>query len=282
MMVASPGARRRADALTYLVLIVFALFCLFPFVWMLDSALKPLAEVQSLRPTLLIHHPTLASFRRVLLETRFGIYFRNSLVVAAGCTALALSVSIFCGYALSRWPHLAPARVVGAALLLSQMIPGVLLLVPLYITLRQLGLLSTYGGLIIVYCTFTVPLCTFMLKGFFDAVPLDLEEAAELDGCGRAGLVWRVLLPLSTPGLLAAGAFAFINAWNEFMFGYVLVNDEARRTLTPGIMLFKSANLTDWGGLMAASVLAVVPVAACFLYLQRFLIEGLAAGAVKG
>ena len=183
---------------------------------------------------------------------------------------------------LSRWPRMALTRAVGSALLLSQMVPGVLLLVPLYMLMRQMGLLSTYLGLVIVYCTFTIPLCTFMLKGFFDAIPSELEQAAELDGCTPARFILRVLLPLSLPGLLASGAFAFINAWNEFMFGYVLINDDAHRTLTPGIMLFRSAHLTDWGGLMAASVLAVVPVAALFVYLQRFLIEGLAAGAVKG
>lgn len=282
MMVSSQADRRTNDAITYVVLTAFALFCLFPFVWMLDTALKPLREVQSLHPSLLIRHPSLDSFRRVLFTTQFPVYFRNSLIVSASCTVVALSVSVFCSYVLSRWQHLTLTRLVGGALLLSQMIPGVLLLVPLYMLIRQMGLLSSYGGLIIVYCTFTIPLCTFMLKGFFDAIPSELEEAAELDGCGRAGFIFRILLPLSAPGLLASGAFAFINAWNEFMFGYVLINDDAHRTLTPGIMLFKSAHVTDWGALMAASVLAVVPVAACFVYLQRFLIEGLAAGAVKG
>lgn len=245
---------------------------------MLDTALKPVNEVQSLHPSLLIHRPTLANFRHVLFETAFPVYFRNSLIIAASSTIPALIISIFCGYVLSRWPRMRLTRTVGSALLLSQMIPGVLLLVPLYMLIRQMGLLSSYLGLVIVYCS-------FMLKGFFDAVPLELEDAAEIDGCSRVGIILRILMPLTAPGLLAAAAFAFINAWNEFMFGYVLINDDAHRTLTPGIMLFRSAHVTDWGSLMAASVLAVVPVvpvAGCFLYLQRFLIEGLAAGAVKG
>ena len=282
MMVSAQRDRRINDLMTYAVLVVFALFCLFPFVWMLDTAFKPLHEVQSLHPSLLIHHPSLDSFRRVLFTTKFPIYFRNSLIVSCSSTLLALVVSVFCAYTLSRWPGLSLVRLIGSALLVSQMIPGVLLLVPLYLLIRQMGLLSSYGALIIVYCTFTIPLCTFMLKGFFDAIPRELEDAAELDGCTRTGFIFRVLLPLCGPGLLASGAFAFINAWNEFMFGYVLINDDAHRTLTPGIMLFKSAHVTDWGALMAASVLAVVPVAACFVYLQRFLIEGLASGAVKG
>ncbi len=281
-MVIGRRARRLQGLAAYGTLFAFAVFCLFPFVWMLDTALKPLREVQSLHPTLMILHPSFDSFRRVLFQTSFPVYFRNSLIVAASATLLTLVIAIFCGYVLSRWPHVGLSRAVSSALLLSQMIPGVLLLVPLYMLMRQLGLLSSYTGLVVVYCTFTVPLCVFMLKGFFDAVPDELEQAAEMDGCSRTGFIYRILLPLSAPGILAASAFAFINAWNEFMFGYVFVNDEAHRTLTPGIMMFKSAHATDWGGLMAASVLAVVPVAACFLYLQRFLVQGLAAGAVKG
>ena len=155
------------------------------------------------------------------------------------------------------------------------MIPGVLLLAPIYILMRELGLLSTYRALIIVYCTFAIPLCCFMLKGFFDAIPRELEDAAEMDGCSRLGFISRILLPLAAPGLLATALFCFVTAWNEFLFGYVLINDEARRTLTPGIMVFKGPHLTDWGALMAASVLAVVPVAIFFVYLQRFLMEGL-------
>jgi multiple sugar transport system permease protein len=127
-----------------------------------------------------------------------------------------------------------------------------------------------------------VPLCSFMLKGFFDSVPAEIEEAAEIDGCSRPRFLLRVLLPLCAPGLLATGAFAFIHAWNEFMFGYVLINNDAYRTLTPGVMLFRGEHVTDWGSLMAASALAVIPVALSFVYLQRFLVEQLSAGAVKG
>ena len=269
-------------SLTYLTLGVFAVFCLFPFLWMLDTALKPLDEIRSITPSFLIGAPTLDNFRHVLVDGQFVGYFLNSAIVASFSTLVTLIVSTFCSYALSRWPTFAAVRSIGAALIVSQMIPGVLLLVPIYILMQKLGLLSTYASLIIVYCTFMIPLATFMLKGFFDAVPREIEDAAEIDGCGRIGFIVRVLLPLSVPGIVATGSFAFVAAWNEFMFGYVLINDDARRTLTPGIMIFKGAHVTDWGGLMAASVLAVVPVALCFVYIQRFLVGGLSAGAVKG
>jgi multiple sugar transport system permease protein len=281
-MVTTGSGRRIAEVTTYATLVVFSAFCLFPFFWMLDTALKPPEEVRSANPTFWILRPTLENFHHVLTDGNFLIYFRNSVIVAGGSTLLALVVSVFCSYALSRFPREPASRAVGGALLLSQMIPGVLLLTPLYILMRQLGLLSTYRALIIVYCTFSIPLCVFMLKSFFDSIPRELEDASEMDGCSRLGFIYRVLLPLSAPGILATALFAFVTAWNEFMFGYVLINDESRRTLTPGIMIFKGPHLTDWGALMAASVLAVVPVALFFVYLQRFLVEGLSTGAVKG
>ncbi|THD44444.1 MAG: carbohydrate ABC transporter permease [Bradyrhizobium sp.] len=267
---------------TYTILALFVAFCLFPFLWMIDTSLKPVAEVRSLNPSFWIVHPTLDNFRRVLADDNFPIYFRNSVIVAGGSTIFTLIVSTFCGYALSRFPRQRLTQAVGSALLVSQMIPGVLILAPIYIIMRRLGLLSTFEALILVYCAFAMPLCCFMLKGFFDTIPRELEEAAELDGCSRLGFIYRILIPLSAPGILANGIFCFVTAWNEFLFGYVLINDEARRTLTPGIMVFKGPHLTDWGALMAASVLAVVPVALFFVNLQRFLIDGLTAGAVKG
>ena len=281
-MVTSGLERQARAGATYATLALFAVFCLFPFLWMLDTSLKPPDEVRSLNPTFWIVHPTLVNFNHVLTDGNFLIYFRNSVIVASGATLLSLMVSIFCGYALSRFPREPIARTVGGALLLSQMIPGVLLLAPIYILMRQFDLLSTYRALIIVYCTFSIPLCCFMLKGFFDAVPRELEDAAEMDGCSRFGFIVRILLPLAAPGILATALFCFVTAWNEFLFGYVLINDNSRRTLTPGIMVFKGPHLTDWGALMAASVLAVVPVAIFFVYLQRYLMEGLTTGAVKG
>ncbi|RKP46553.1 carbohydrate ABC transporter permease [Pararobbsia silviterrae] len=281
-MIVGKTERIAQTSITYTTLVALAIFCLFPFLWMLDTAFKPVEEIRSVAPSFWIVHPTLENFRHVVVDSPFVAYFRNSAIVAVFATLLTLLVSTFSSYALSRWPRLPASRTVGAALLVSQMIPGVLLLVPIYVLMRTLDLLSTYASLIIVYCTFMIPLATFMLKGFFDDVPGEIEEAAEIDGCSRLGFIWRVLLPLSLPGIVATGAFAFVAAWNEFMFGYVLINDDARRTLTPGIMIFKGSHVTDWGSLMAASVLAVVPVALCFVYIQRFLAGGLSAGAVKG
>lgn len=267
---------------TYIVLTLLTIFCMFPFLWMLNTALKPSGEIRSVNPTFWINNPTLEHFINVLTNTMFLTYFKNSIIVALFATVCAMLISIFSAYALSRFMRYRGIKIFSIAMLLSQMVPPVLLLIPLYITMMNLNLLNTHYSLILAYTTFTVPLCTFMLTSFFASIPVELEEAAEIDGATRIGIIMRVILPISVPGLISTSLFAFINAWNEFMFGYVFVTDEAVRTLTPGIMLFQGLYTTDWGSLMAASVMSVIPVVIMFIYLQRYLIEGITAGSVKG
>ncbi|MDR1798428.1 MAG: carbohydrate ABC transporter permease, partial [Bifidobacteriaceae bacterium] len=141
---------------------------------------------------------------------------------------------------------------------------------------------ESYLSLILAYTTFVIPLSTFMLSSAFDSVPMSLEEAAVLDGCGRLGTIRRVILPIMVPAIVSVGLYDFITAWNEFMFGYIFISQEKYRTITPAIMFFKGSNSVDWGGLMAASVIAVLPVALIFLFLQRYFMAGLMSGAVKG
>ena len=173
-MVTSGFDRALRTGATYATLCVLAAFCVFPFLWMLDTALKPAGEVRSVNPTFWIATPTLENFRHVISDANFLVYFRNSVIVAGGSTLLALTVSIFCGYALSRFPRQPLSRAVGGALLLSQMIPGVLLLAPLYILMRNLGLLSTFRALILVYCTFSIPP---LLCGGYNVYPRNIEDA---------------------------------------------------------------------------------------------------------
>ncbi|KQL32988.1 hypothetical protein AN960_22215 [Bacillus sp. FJAT-25509] len=267
---------------TYIVLIVISIYCVFPFLWMLVTSLKPTDQIRTTHPSFFIKHPTFSHFENVLVNTKFITFFVNSLIVAISTTLISVLVSIFAGYALSRFQRFRGVKFLNITMLLSQMIPGVLLLVPLYILMQRFGLLDTYASMILAYTTFMVPLCTFMLKGFFDSIPYELEEAAEMDGCSRVRIIFQIILPISIPSIVATALFAFVNAWNEFMFGYVFINDEAHRTLTPGITLFKGLYSTDWGSIMSASVLAVIPIVIMFIYLQRYLIEGMTAGSVKG
>lgn len=281
-MLMSHGKRRFLTFLTYSVLIGFAVYCLLPFLWMFVTSIKPTDQIRTLNPSFVVKKITFSHFDNVLNNSAFLTFFKNSLFIALVTTAASLLISIFAGYALSRYARFKGVKLFGVAMLLSQMIPGVLLLIPLYLVMKNLSLINTYASLILAYTTFTVPLCTFMMKGFFDSVPYEMEESAEIDGCSRIGIIFRILLPVSLPSLVATSLFAFLNAWNEFMFGFVFINDEHHRTLTPGISLFKGLYQTDWGSMMAASVLSVLPIVLIFVFLQRYLVEGMTAGAVKG
>lgn len=275
-------SRRLTNLVTYVLLTLLALYCIFPFAWMVISSLKPKQEIRVRNPTFWIDAPTLENFMNVLVEHNFVTYVRNSLIVSLLACLLSLAIAILAGYVFSRYYKTRAVRYSNLGMLISQMIPGVLLLVPLYIIMRNLQVLDSYISLVLAYTTFVIPLCTFMLSSAFDAIPISMEEAAQLDGCGRMGTIVRVILPVMVPSIISVGLYAFINAWNEFMFGYIFISRDEFRTITPAIMLFKGANSVDWGGLMAASVIAVVPVALIFLFLQRFFIAGLMSGAVKG
>jgi multiple sugar transport system permease protein len=281
-MLISRGKQRVLTIATYVILIGFSAYCLFPFLWMLVTSLKPTETIRSTNPSFLVPNPTLKHFDNVINNSAFLTFFKNSMFISVTTTLVALIISIFAGYALSRFVRFRGVQLFGVAMLLSQMIPGVLLLIPLYLTMKNLHLLNSYMSLILAYTTFTVPLCTFYMKSFFDTIPIEMEESAEMDGCSRLGIIFRILLPVSLPSLVATSLFAFLNAWNEFLFGFVFINDESHRTLTPGISLFRGQFQTDWGSLMAASVLCVIPVVLMFIFMQRYLIEGLTAGAVKG
>ena len=274
--------RKIAQVVTYVLLVVFSVYCIFPFVWMVISALKPKTEIRTATPSFAIIEPTLENFKRVLFDVGFLNYIKNSLLVSVVACVLSMIVAILAGYALSRYFKLKLVKASNLAMMLSQMIPGVLLLVPLYLIMQRLHVLESYLSLILAYTTFVIPLCTFMMSSFFDTVPLALEEAAEIDGCSKAQTILRIILPLSIPSLVSTGLYAFINAWNEFMFGYIFISTDQYRTLTPAIMLFPGANTIDWGGLMAGSVIAVIPVTLIFLFLQRYFLAGLMSGSVKG
>ena len=267
---------------SYVLLVIFAIYCAFPFFWMILSAFKPKDEIRTATPSFIINNPTFDNFAKVLFDAGFINYIKNSFIVSVVACALSMVIAVMAGYALSRYYKLRLVKISNFAMLLSQMIPGVLLLVPLYMIMRMMGILETYISLILAYTTFVIPLCTFMMSSFFDTVPLALEEAAEIDGCGKAQTIFKVILPLSVPSLVSTGLYAFINAWNEFMFGYIFISTDQYRTLTPAIMLFKGANTIDWGSMMAGSVIAVIPVTVIFLFLQKYFLAGLMSGSVKG
>jgi multiple sugar transport system permease protein/raffinose/stachyose/melibiose transport system permease protein len=279
---AAQWRRRTATTLAYLSIVTMLAYALLPILWMLSTALKPNDEVRTSDPTFVPTTLDWSHFDQVLTGSNFLLYARNSLIVASTVTLATLLVAMLAGYAVSRFQNRRLIRVAGYGLIIGQLVPTVLLIVPLYLTMQNLNLLGSFWSLILTYTTFTVPLSTLMLKSFFDQVPIEVEEAAEIDGCPAWQVVWRVVLPLAVPGLMTTALYAFVQAWNEFLFAYTFITDDERYLLTPGLSTFIGRWTVDWGGIMAAAFLGLLPVTFAYLYLQRYLISGLSTGATKG
>ena len=276
------GHLRLQSAITYLLLIPLIIFVLFPFAWMVSTAFKPVDEVRAVNPTILPQHPTWNNFSGVLQNTPFPTYFKNSVIVSVATTLGGLAFSCFAAYAFSRLRRAPGLSVLSFSMFVAQMVPPVLLVIPLYTLMLRLHLLDTYWSMIIAYTTFALPFCTWMLKGYFDGLPREIEENALVDGSSQVGVLFRIVLPIALPGIVATGLFCFVLAWNEFLFGYTFITNDNLRTLSPGIALFMGLWTTNWGYLMASSVLAIVPVSIAFAFLQRYLVQGLTGGAIKG
>lgn len=274
--------RRTLTALAYGAVLTMLAYALLPILWMLSTALKPDSEVRTSDPSFIPTSLDWSHFELVLTESNFLLYARNSLLVASTVTLATLVVAMMAGYAVSRFQQKRAISAAGFGLVVGQLVPTVLLIVPLYLTMQNLNLLGSFWSLILTYTTFTVPLSALMLKSFFDQVPIEVEEAAEIDGCPAWQVVWRVVLPLSTPGLMTTALYAFVQAWNEFLFAYTFITNDAQYLLTPGMSTFIGRWTIDWGALMAAAFLGLLPVTLAYLYLQRYLISGISTGAAKG
>lgn len=273
--------RNIKSVIKYLVCsVVFGLF-LFPFFWMISLSFKPDGEIFSSVIRLLPHQGTLEHYIYVWTQTLFGRYFLNSLVVGSLTAFITLFIALFASYAFSRlafWGrHLFLGAIVG-----SQMFPFVLILIPMFIILRGLQMINTYWGLIVTHVIFALPLSTMMLIGYFSGIPKEIEDAAIVDGCSRAGVIVRVLIPIIAPGLAAVTIFAFIVSWHEYMFALTLMRTQSMRTLPVGLALFKGAHRVLWGPVMAGSITTVLPVAIMFFFFQKFIVQGLTVGAIKG
>jgi ABC-type glycerol-3-phosphate transport system permease component len=267
---------------TYICLAFVVAFVVTPFLWMLLGSFKPTYELlQQQGQTLWIAHPTLENYQRLFREYDFVRYFLNSLLVATVTAIVATSLSAFAGYSLARFQF--PGRsFFGVLILVTQMLPGIAIIIPLFIWFKQFQLIDTYWALLIAYNAFAIPFSTWMLRGFFASIPRELEEAALIDGAGMVGAFLRIVVPLSLPGLLATAIFAFIVSWHEFLFAVTFTNSAELRTLTVGIAAMRGKDVIDWGLLNAGVVITTIPVAILFAFVQRYLVQGLTAGAVKG
>jgi multiple sugar transport system permease protein len=262
---------------------LFALFFLFPLYWLVVTALKPPVQLFAQPPALLPAPPTLGHFRDLLAGAALGRLAWNSAVVAAGSTLLALVVGTLGAYSLSRFTL--PYRLnnhISFWVLSTRAFPPIISIVPLFLLLRQFGLVDTRLGLVLAYAAFNLPFVVWMMKGFFDDLPRELEESALVDGDSHFGAFRRIALPLVRPGLAATALFCLILSWNEFLFALVLTQTEAALTLPVGIANQVTQYEIRWGAMSAAGVVAMAPLFAVALLVQRHLVRGLTYGAVKG
>jgi len=271
--------------LLYILAIACCAVAAIPFLWMISSSFKSSGEIFTYPPVWIPREPTLKGYvdlgsQDIFADVGFTRFVSNSLFVALASSFVCLIMASTAAYSMSRF-RFRGSRLLRYTILLSQMLPGALLLMPIYLFMKDIKLLDTLWSLIITYVSFGLPFNTYILKGYFDTIPVDLDEAAIIDGCNRLQALFRVVLPLAAPGLAATATQVFIMGWNEFMFALVFLNSYQKWTLPLALGSFRGQYLVDWGFLFAGSTLVTLPALILFLVLQKWLATGFVAGAVK-
>jgi len=277
----NPAALLHGPGLRMLAAGIVVVNGFFPVLWIVLTSLKTEAELVSKPITWWPHEPTLANYLRAFTDQPLLLYMANSAVVALLATALSLFVSAGAAYAIARL-NLRHRQLILTAIVASSMFPLVTLLVPIFETMRQLGLLNTYTALVLPYVVLNLPVCTLVLVSFFQSIPRDLENAAMIDGCTRLGALVRVVVPLAAPGVFTAGILAFVNAWDEFLLALSLNSSAGMRTLPVGITLYQGEFSFPWPIISAALIVAIVPVAVLIAAFQERVVGGLTQGGLKG
>ena len=256
-----------------LILVITIIFA-FPFIWMVLASFQ--RQIDIISPGFAFT-PTMANYERVLERHSFSDYLMNSVIIAAASTVISLILGLPASYAVARFKY----NFLGLVLLTARIIPGITLLLPWHILFSQVGLHGTYIALIASHIFVSMPFVVWVMVPFFEALPTEIEESARIDGATLAGTFVRIVLPLATPGIITAAIMSFIFSWNNFMFALMLSSDETR-TLPVAIFNFMSYSSIDWGGLMAAAVMITLPVLIVTIFMQRYIVSGLTAGAMKG
>jgi multiple sugar transport system permease protein len=274
-------AARFQLGLAYGILGALLLIVVFPFYWMTITSFKSEEQMRSLASMFWPRPVVLENYGQLLAKTEFVSWYGNSVIVAVTSTLVATAIGTLGAYALARLRFLGRGFMASATLI-TYLVPPSILFIPLYKQIQGMGLANSLAGLIAAYPSFTVPFVTWLLMGYFESIPEELEEAAMIDGATRFGAFRRIVLPLAAPGLLAAALYAFTQAWNEFLYALVFITDGRLRTLPVGLASFITGDVYGWGYLMAGAVLTTLPVIAAYIYLQKYMVEGLTAGSVKG
>lgn len=265
---------------SFVVITVLFIMILFPLYFMVTTAFKFEGEIYS-RLTWLPREPTLTNFRNVIVNFKIPLYLRNTLVVALSTTTIVVVISLLAAYSLTRLRF--PGRALMArGVLFVYLIPGSLMLIPMYLIIVKAGLKDTFPGLIVANMSFSVPFCTWLMMGYLRTISGEIEEASLIDGCTRLRSLWYIVIPLSIPALVTASIFIFNNVWNEFIFALVLAQNDARKMISVGLSNFYRSDFYMIGPMMAGSLIAMTPVVLLYILAQRYVVSGLAAGAVKG
>jgi ABC-type glycerol-3-phosphate transport system permease component len=272
---------RFGQACLYLGALGLSAQAILPLLWMLSTSLKPPREVLATPPTLIPAAPTLENFARLLTQTAFVTYFVNSVLVSGLTVLLTMAVGAAGAYSLTRFAF--PGRESIARLILcTYMFAPIMIVVPIYILARRLGIVDTHTALVLSYSSFCLPFSLWLLRAFFQSIPVELEEAALVDGAGRPRALVYIVAPLALPGLLATSIFTFTLAWNDYIFTRILIVSDELKTLPVGVQDLFSAAVVDWGLVMAAGMLITIPALAFFMAVQRHLVAGWGTGGLKG
>ncbi len=266
---------------TYVVLAFFTFLAVFPVTRIITISLRPGDQLLSTSLSFLPEGATLANYSELIFETQFLMWLFNSTFVSLIVTLTGVSLASTAGYALSRYQFRGRKSML-SGLLVTQMFPATMLLLPLYVMMIQLQLLNTFLGIIIIYTATALPFCVWQMKGYYDTIPVAMEEAARIDGCTPWQTFYKVVFPLAAPALVITALFSFMTAWNEYVVANVVLQDADMFTLPLGLKLFQSTLTTKWGLYAAGSLLVSIPVVLIFLLLSRYLISGLTLGSVKG
>lgn len=273
---------RLSKAARYLILLALLVVMLFPIYWIVNSSLMENKFVMNLPPHFLPKNPNFNSYLKIFKNEKYITYFKNSFLVSGGAVILTLFVATLAGFAFSRYQFRFKNAVL-TSIMSVQMFPIVAILISLYTFYHKWGMLSTYTGLILADTTFCLPLCIFLMKGYFDTLPKSLDEAAKIDGSSRLQVLTRILLPLTKPGLVATGIYTFLYAWDDFVMALVIMQQDAMRTLPVGIVSsFLGEYAYDYSSMMAFAFAGSVPIVLLFVFFQKHMVAGLTAGAVKG
>ena len=260
---------------------ILAIATAFPFFWMVSTSFKPLQEIFIFPPTFFPAEFTLKNFERLFEQTRFLTYFKNSVFVSFTTVVLTMTIGSAGAYSLTRFKYYGREKIANL-ILFSYMFAPIMIVIPFYVLIKKIGLANTHAALILAYTAFCLPFSLWLLRTFFQSIPLALEKAALIDGASRLEAVIYVVLPLALPGIIATGIFTFILAWNDYIFVRILISSDELKTLSVGIADLYNATVIDWGMIMSGSMLITVPVLVFFVFIQRYLIAGWGAGAMKG